>query len=107
MKIIYRAFDGTEFQSQDECEKYEFKYCGIIGLTGYLEENISISIDDIEDNSYVIYIDSVDAIKTAQELGLKWVENVGLYIYLCDDWVHMTEITTRITDILSQRQSKL
>lgn len=105
MDVIYRAFDGREFEEEDDCIYYEreitaIKYKkDIIGLSDDLEEiNLFDGTNNFFQKSYFIFIKTNEAADFIEEncsdydfcdLTIK----KGTYYYdkTCDEWRTMDE----------------
>lgn len=77
-KNIYVANDGTEFQSEEECRKYEeTATCAINGMFDTLKMQTSYAVGDGEPFNSLSYEDTIYAIKieNADQLEIvnKWI----------------------------------
>ena len=79
MDIIYRAFDGKEFEEEDDCLYYEREIIAnkykndIIGLDDNLEEiNLFDGIENFFQKSYFILIKTNEAVDFIKENNFNW-----------------------------------
>jgi hypothetical protein len=96
MKQVFQANDGTIFETQSECEKYESKYESKSELFDFVDINIEASYNDdagyriIETQNVVDFIEAHYE-KIGELLGKTKVE---------DDWIINTNTTERYPDTL-------
>lgn len=75
MKVVYEAFDGTRFDDEDECVKYEngFTHSGVFDLDFYDKDGNKYCITDMYDESVYNNAEKV-AVHNEKELeDLAWL----------------------------------
>lgn len=113
---LYVADDGTEFEDEEECLRYETgcKAQGLKGRVVLLDENFrSLSLSDLNqwENAWFIYAKDIQALRDLSDVwdwdltGMRaprflFADTPGLFAYdeIIDEWYH---VGTRLQEIQS------
>lgn len=110
MEIIYRAFDGKEFFSGDECSIYEAssRLRSVKGLACFDGSLKKLSFNDpVETIQKAIYVrlDNWNAVEVyrheSAEIGCICPDRPGFW-YFCDRDCEWVEIEDKITELLNK-----
>lgn len=110
MEIIYRAFDGKEFFSEDECSIYEAssRLRSVKGLACFDADIKKLSFENpVETIEKAIYIrlDNWNAVEAyrreSAEIGCSYPDRPGFWYY-CDREYEWVEIEDKITELLNE-----
>lgn len=79
MNIIYRAFDGKEFEEKDDCINYEEKIIAekykndIIGLSEEFEQiSLFDGVENFFQESYFVLVKTDEAVNFIEENSYNW-----------------------------------
>jgi hypothetical protein len=97
MKQVFQANDGTIFEAQAECERYESKYESKSELFDFVDINIEAPYNDDAGYRIIETQNVVDFIEAHYE---KIGEILGKVKVQAEDWIINTNTTERYPDTL-------
>lgn len=117
MEIIYRAKDGTEFYSEEECVKYESMWfisdCKATNLDGSIQYS-TVDIVECCEKAVILEFKTDEAAKKFKEAAEKAsyeditqaINGAGIYMY-CEDFDYFAKLKTKEEVIEIMKNLKL